>query len=335
MKSFQRVVAVSLNPAIDRVVEVPQFRAGAHLRGRRLARYPAGKGVNVARAIVSLGQDCTVTGFVGRGEQAWYGEYLAEHAAAAGSEIDCRFVAVEGRTRENISVVDPQAPVADTHIVEEGFPVAATDLRHLQDHLAELAAAGSLVAFCGSLPQGLSIEAYVDLLKQCLAAGADVAVDASGDALRAAAELPLWLIKPNRQELAELTGRTTQGRDALLAAATPLAATIENLLVSTGGEGAMLVRQDRVLSACLDVAASEIVGTVGCGDVLLGGFLAGWLAAAAVAEDASAQKTNREIERTALRRGVAAATRAATRLGRQIDVADVAAAEALVALDKC
>ena len=306
-------------------MEVPNFRAGGHQRGHqrghRLARYPAGKAINVTRASVALGHPPVATGFIGEPEAEWYRQFLLEHHVE-----NCRLIPVAGHTRENITVVDPQSPDADTHLVEQGFSVSSDDITRLRDELGLLCETGRLVAFCGSLPPGLSVERYVGLLTFCLDLGAELVIDSSGEALRAATELPLWLVKPNREELAELTGseiRTqTQSRDA----ATDLARRVRWVLVSAGAEGAQLVDARGSCQAVLPLASKEVVGTVGCGDVLLGGFLAGW-------QGADRGEEAPPPGQFALRRGVAAATLAATRMMRAIDVASVTAMESGVRVD--
>jgi fructose-1-phosphate kinase PfkB-like protein len=137
-----------------------------------------------------------------------------------------------------------------------------------------LAKPGNLVIFCGSLPPGVGGGDFAKLLDICLSGGAKVAVDASGEALRATVGKKLWLLKPNSLELAELTGKKFANDAELLAAAKSLTADVENVLLSCGGDGAYLVRNDGVMR-CLPGMAVEVVNTVGCGDTLLGAFVGG------------------------------------------------------------
>lgn len=243
----------------------------------------------------------------------WYKHFLLEEDVE-----DCRLLPVAGFTRENITIVDPQAPGSDTHVVEPGFSVTADDVARLRDALGALAVAGRLVAFCGSLPPGLTVDQFSDLLRLCLDGGAQVAVDSSGDALRAGAELPLWLAKPNRQELSEWIGTPLQTHQQLLDAATVLAQRIRWVLLSVGAEGALLVDSHGSRQATLPLAAEKVIGTVGCGDVLVGGFLAGWQSAFPEVHDAAD---------VALRRGIAAATFAATQLTPAIAASSVEESE--------
>jgi len=311
---FDQIIAVSLNPAIDRVVEAPGFQAGGHQRVRRVARYPAGKAINVARAMAALDQQAVVTGFVGEAEAAWYRQFLQEEGI-----VDCRLTPVKGSTRENISIADPLSTNTDTHLIEEGFTVTSSDVAQLRDVLGSFAIGGRLIAFSGSLPTGLSVEQFTELLQYCLDSGAEVAVDSSGAALSAAADLPLWLVKPNRQELEEMAGSSLQTYEQQKDIASKLAQRIRWVLVSAGAEGAWLFDKHNSRRAVLKLPADEIVGTVGCGDVLFGGFLAGW-------QHASRSDTAPDAESPAadaLRHGVAAATFSATQLMRAVDATNV------------
>ena len=306
MVPFEQVISVALNPAVDRVVEVPGFHVGGHRRGRRITRYPAGKAINMARAMAALGQPSTVTGFIGQPEAEWYRQFLSDHGIE-----DYRVVAVAEPTRENITVVDPDSRDADTHIIEQGFTIVAGDVAQLRETLSSLASPGRLFAFCGSLPAGVTVAQFVEMLQLCLDGGAQVAVDASGAALEAAVELPLWLIKPNVEELAALIGEELFTRDEQLAAAKRVAARVDRVLLSDGARGATLIDAQEVHHACATIPTEDVVGTVGCGDALLGGFLSGWQTAT--------QQGEADPGQFALWQGVAAATLAATQLERRIE----------------
>lgn len=288
-----------------------------------MARYPAGKAINVARTMAKLGQRCVVSGFIGKSDEAWFRDYLAEQRPASHVSnnraepaplIDSQLVSVSGDTRENISVVDPQNADNDSHIIEQGFSVTEDDVARLEDVLSRHASANHLIAFCGSLPEGLSAERFGELIEFCLGRGAAVAVDSSGPALEVAAKLPLWLIKPNGDELSELIGQPLSTTAEQISAAKELAQTIRWVLVSGGSEGATLVDTSGHRHAVLPVASSDIVGTVGCGDALVGGFLAGWQQTLDTNSDPSLSRDS-----AALRRGVTTASHAATQLERCVD----------------
>lgn len=271
------IITVSLNPAIDRVIEVDGFAVGAHQVGRELLRVPAGKGVNVSRALAAMDVPSTATGFLGD-------ESLAAYEPLFGGLITGAFVMVKGRTRENITITDRRTG-PDTHIRDAGLPVDAAGLAGMNETLRRLAVPGALVIFSGSLPPGVSPGDFAAMVSTCLAGGARVAVDSSGPALTAVANLPLWLVKPNTQELPQLVGRAIADEKDQLTAARGLALRVANVLLTCGSGGAYLFAGDVAIHAVVPLEAGEIVSTVGCGDTILAAYVGG-IAKGASARDA-------------------------------------------------
>jgi len=268
MEQNLQIIAVALNPAIDRVLEVPNFKVGAHQSARTIARYPAGKAVNVARVLGLLDVPCTLTGLIGQGEVDYFESELA------GSKVQMQLLVLPGSTRENVTIVDPAAHV-ETHLRDVGFEVAERDITRLKKKLLLLAGEGRLFVFSGSLPQGIAPADLADMVALCKNAGARVAVDASGAALAAAVEVRPWLIKPNQQELQALTGNDTATAEQIVQAATKLTDLVETVLVSCGAEGGYLFADKTCLYGKCSLEPERIANTVGCGDSLLAGFLAG------------------------------------------------------------
>jgi 1-phosphofructokinase len=263
-----QIVAVALNPAVDRVLEVPGLRPGAHQVARLLARYQGGKAVNVAKGLAGLGVPCTLTGLLGRDEYEYYTQDLQRF------NVRMAMVRVAGQTRENITLVDPTAH-NETHLRDRGFVVSAEELTGLRSTLTDLAQPGTVFVYSGSLPLGIGPEELTDLLRICRQAGADLAIDTSGPALAAAVSASAWLIKPNREELEELLQLRLPTAEALLAAGRDLARRIPLVLVSDGANGAYLFTGQDAWHARCPVTPSHVASTVGCGDALLAGFLAG------------------------------------------------------------
>jgi 1-phosphofructokinase len=262
------IITVSLNPAVDRVLEVPDFRLGEHQTGREVRRMPAGKGVNVSRVLTALGTPCIATGFLGRDNRGEFQQVLAESKTAD------EFFPLPGRTRENVTITDPDAR-QETHIRDVGLEVDEPNFHRLVTKLRLVAREGYIVLFCGSTPPGIGPDKFAELVDACIGVGARVAVDTSGEPLRAVADRKLWLVKPNAAELAELAGRELGDEDAQLAAARELAQRIDVVLLTRGEEGAYLLTSELAVHGRADVDPERIRNTVGCGDVLLGAFVAG------------------------------------------------------------
>ncbi|GGV27992.1 1-phosphofructokinase [Actinomadura cremea] len=260
------IVTLTLNPSLDRTIEVDVLTRGAVIRARSARLDPGGKGVNVSRALLANGADSTAVLTVGGAD----GEQLRRLLRAEGLPV--RAVRVVGRTRSNVTVVEPDGVV--TKLNEPGGPLSAAELDEVT-RAVEAAAAGGAgwLVGCGSLPPGVPHTAYAALCRRFAADGVRVAVDTSGPALRAAVAAGPDLVKPNLEELAEAVGgEVGTVADAVEAAGELRAQGARGVLVSLGAEGAVLVDDDGVLSGDAPVARPR--STVGAGDALLAGFLA-------------------------------------------------------------
>ncbi len=259
-------VSVALNPAIDRTVEVEELRLGEVVRGRMVYLEPAGKGVNVARTLAALGHGVTCTGFLGSGEASWFDRSLKE------SGVQSAFVRVAGTTRENLTYLERSG--RETHIVEAGFEVTHAEIVCLRRRLADLTESGTWVLLTGRPAPGFEVEDFRALLSDLRARGARLAVDSSGEFLQAAAAGGVNVLKPNEEELSQLVGRELRDGDDVLRAARQLTGKIASVVVSLGTKGALCVTFRNVWQAA-ERDPTPAVSTVGCGDALLAGFVAG------------------------------------------------------------
>jgi len=262
------IITVSLNPAIDRTLEVENFALGAHQAGREIHRSPGGKAVNVSRTLAALGLRSIATGFLGEDNRSSFDVLFRK------SLVSDQFFTLPGRTRENVTIAD-QATRRETHIRDRGLEISPRAIDRLDKKLKLLARPDSIVLFSGSLPPGIGEEEFRQLVSHCIHSGARVAVDTSGPALQAVARLPIWLIKPNATELAEFTGRKLQDVVEQVQAARDLTARVDVVLLTRGSEGACLLTRDLSLHGKVDVPPERVSNTVGCGDALLGAFVAG------------------------------------------------------------
>lgn len=266
-KELPPIIAVSLNTAIDRALEVSGLEVGGHVRGRLVSIQPAGKAVNVARFLGTLGTPCILTGFVGEGDRARFARSFAKTA------VHVEVFEGHGPTRENITLIDPSGGI-ETHIRDVGFELSEDDLKRMRKKLGILAVRRAYVLFAGSLPPGMDAKMFERLVAVCRDRTAYIAIDSSGpglDAVRRGG--PLWLVKPNREELAELTGRPVETVLQMRQAAEALLERIELVVVTLGPEGACLFTRAGAWRATPHLDPAEIVNTVGCGDALLAGFV--------------------------------------------------------------
>lgn len=256
------IVTVTPNPSVDRTYHLGALRPGELHRARAVWSEASGKGVNVGRVLRRLGVPSRMIVTAGGGEGRLLNELLP------GLEV----VRVAGATRINVTLmVDGAEP---TKVNEPGTALTAGEADRLVAAASE-ALAGDVgwLACCGSLPAGTSPELVTRLVEAGRAAGVPVVVDASGPALAAAVAARADLIKPNRDELAELTGREVSTMDDVVGAARETRARTGGVvLVSLGGDGALLVTAEGDWYATSPPITP--VNTTGAGDALLAGYLA-------------------------------------------------------------
>ncbi|MEV0529705.1 1-phosphofructokinase family hexose kinase [Streptomyces sp. NPDC050439] len=195
------ILTVTLNAALDITYRVPALVPHASHRVTEVIERPGGKGLNVARVLAALGHDVTVTGFAG-GDT---GRVLHERLAGE-PRVTEALVPVAGATRRTLAVVD--AATGDTtQLNEPGPAVSPAEWTAFQASYEELLRRGArAVALCGSLPPGVPVGAYATLVRAARAAKVPVLLDTSGEALRRGVAARPDIVKPNADELAELTG---------------------------------------------------------------------------------------------------------------------------------
>jgi 1-phosphofructokinase len=263
-----KIIVVSLNPCIDRGIEVPNFAIGAHQTGSQLFRRPAGKPVNVAHTLGLLKVPTMIIGFIGKGQQDYFERYLNRES------VSCQLFPVPGKTRENITIIDPVRKT-ETHIRDRGFEVTIDEIGKLRKKLALLCRKDTVVVFNGSLPPGLSLEDLIELVQVCHLNEAKVCIDCSGPVLRACRPLGIWMIKPNGSELAEMLEIPVAGPEQVIAAGKELEKSVAVIVVTAGKDGAFLFSESGHLKGRIPLDPGLVKNTVGCGDAMLAGFLAG------------------------------------------------------------
>ena len=261
------VVTVTLNPAIDRTVTIPNFTAGAVNRVEQEYASPGGKGVNVASALADYGHLVAVTGFLGRENTALFADLFAR------KKIEDRFVRITGRTRVGIKIIDPILHQT-TDINFPGPMSTPADLDALHEQLAALDS--TWVAIAGSLPPGVNGEIYRDIATGLKAVGRKVVLDTSGEALHRGVEALPNIIKPNIYELEALVDKRLQSEVEVIEAAKKLVDRgIELVVVSMGKDGACFVSEAAAVVA--RPPEIEVKSTVGAGDAMVAGVIAAQL----------------------------------------------------------
>ena len=259
------IVTLTPNPSVDRTVSITDLQRGEVHRATASRIDPGGKGVNISRALTAH-KAPTLAVLPAGGPQ---GHLLAELLAEAGIAVS--IVPIAGSIRANVALVEPDGTT--TKINEPGPSLSGPELDALlAGAVATLAEQPSWLVGSGSLPPGVGDDLYAGLVRRCRDAGVSVAVDASGPPLRLAVAAGPDLIKPNLEELEELVGRPLGSVGDVLTAALDLVdGGVATVVVSLGGQGALLVSPSVVAQAVAPVSAP--LSTVGAGDALLAGYL--------------------------------------------------------------
>lgn len=257
------IYTLTLNPALDRELTVATIEFDTVLRARESRVDYGGKGFNVSRMLASLGGQSVAMGYAG----GRTGETLQAGLTALGIETD--FVWVEGETRTNVSIV---SATHDHHIkVNEAGPVIPeTACRALLERVAERVGAGDWWVLAGSLPPGVPATIYADLIHLIQEAGAFAVLDTSGEALRQGISAAPLLVKPNDNELSELSGLpVTTPHEAIDAAATLTG--VKLVVISMGAQGAVLVSGTHAWVATPPTIQAG--NPIGAGDSMVAGLV--------------------------------------------------------------
>jgi 1-phosphofructokinase len=266
-----RIITVGLAPAWDIVCQGRDLDWGRHARIDDQIIRPAGKALNVSHALAWMGWESIAAGFWGRDDH----DEMQRAVGRLAGRVDPRMTTTEGRTRQNITVVDTLHQ-REMHLRHKSGLASEPDLRRLDADLGRLVRAGDLCVFAGAMPAGELLEQTVGLVRTCRRAGARIAADTHGLALRSIVGAGLtWLISPNVEELRELLQSDIEDTPVELArAGRSLLDGMDMVLISRGEHGALIVANHGAWTGHCETPGT-VLSTVGCGDYLLAGFLAG------------------------------------------------------------
>lgn len=262
------IVTVTMNPAIDKTVEIDALQPGGLNRITKVEYDAGGKGINVSKTIRELGGESIATGFLGGNAGRTIEAVLKERG------IRGDFIWVEGETRTNTKVFEKSGAV--TELNEPGPAISEEQLEELIQKLEGYADEQTLVILAGSIPNGVDKQIYSKIINRVHKKGAKVLLDADGELFRNSLEAGPDIIKPNRVELEEYAGFDYRAsNEELLEMARDFRAKgIDTVAVSMGKSGAMLVREGyEVKCPALSVKAHS---TVGAGDAMVAALAYSW-----------------------------------------------------------
>lgn len=271
------IYTVTFNPAIDYIVHMDDFRAGYTNRTTGEEYYFGGKGINVSTILNNLGIESTALGFI----SGFTGKALEQGLAEQGMRTD--FIELEkGFTRINVKIKSDGAAEgiefnrSETEINGQGPTISGEAIDELFAKIGRMSQEDILVV-SGSVPASMPDDIYERIMEKTSKAGIMTVVDATGSLLLNVLKYKPFLIKPNNDEVSEMLGEHLETTEEIAWGAKQLRAKgARNVLISRGAKGAVLVTEtDEVIAA--DAIKCDAVNTVGAGDSMVAGFLAGYM----------------------------------------------------------
>jgi 1-phosphofructokinase family hexose kinase len=263
------IITVTLNAALDKTLEVPNFTPGRRHRTVDQTTMPGGKGVNVARAIKRLGQPVIATGLAGGATGNRIVEALNDEA------ILNAFVRIREESRTNTAVLDPTTGM-QTEINERGPAVSAAELELFREKLLYLAKGASIVVFAGSLPRGIDNEVYARLIREVRRLGPATMIDTEGEPMRLAVRAEPDVVSPNELEAEELVGHEFNDVDDRLQAVVEMRrlGAVEAIMTVPDGCYAQVLDGGTPTLYRVRVEEQEARSSIGSGDAFLAGYVA-------------------------------------------------------------
>lgn len=261
------VYTVTLNPALDYVMRVEKIRFDDINRSYFEDLHYGGKGINVSVMLTRLGVPNKALGFIA----GFTGERLRELLCA--ENVDCEFLRLsDGSTRINVKIESD----TELDINARGPQIYETDIDKLISEMSEIKKDDYLV-LAGSIPENLPSDTYGRILASLNDRGINFVVDAAGDLLLNVLKYKPFLIKPNHHELGDIFGVKIENDEDVIKYAGKLKQMgAKNVLVSCGSKGATLFDENGNVTN-VGIVEGKVVNTVGSGDSMVAGFLAGYI----------------------------------------------------------
>ena len=256
---------ITLNPSLDYIVKVDDFKVGHVNRTSKEDIYPGGKGINVSIVLKSLGVKNRALGFTA----GFTGEEIEKLVANHG--VDNEFIRLEkGMSRINVKLKSKE----ESEINGMGPDISKNDIEKLYEKLEALKA-GDFVVLAGSIPNTLPDDIYETIMKDFKDKEINFVVDATKDLLLNVLKYKPFLIKPNHHELGEMFNVKLNSKDEIITYAKKLQEIgARNVIISMAGDGAILIEENGEITIS-DTPKGTLVNSVGAGDSMVGGFLAG------------------------------------------------------------
>ena len=260
-----KITTLTLNPAFDLHCFIEDFEPFHENLADTAVLEAGGKGVNISRALSSLGVESKALVVLGDENGDAFRHALARDG------IDGIFIELAGRIRENITLHTKSS--SETRISFRGFAADASILCRVSDALDGYLDSDTVVTLTGSLPMGVGVEDAKNMLKKLKAKGAKIVIDSRSFKLDDIKAVRPWLIKPNEEEISMYSRVKISDLESAARAAVELRESCaENVIISLGDKGAVLACEDGAFA--VNAPKIEALSTVGAGDSMIAGFIA-------------------------------------------------------------
>lgn len=255
------IITVTINPAVDKTVEIEELKYGELNRFKNVISDAGGKGINVSKAIKALGGNSIASGFIGGSNGIFIETALNE------LNINCDFIHIQQNTRSNLKIVENNGRV--TELNEPGSKILPNEIDNLIEKLESYANNSSLFVLSGSVPDSVDKNIYKILIEKLKLKGAKILLDADGELFLNGLKAKPNIIKPNRYELENLYNLNHKASDNELIkiGSDILKNGIDLVAISLGKEGAIFIDKNNIIKCnALDVKSHS---TVGAGDSMV------------------------------------------------------------------
>ncbi len=262
------IYTVTLNPSLDYIVRLDAFAEGTVNRADYEAIVAGGKGINVSVMLRALGVESMALGFIAG--------FTGEEIRRLVREMGCKeefLMLKNGFSRINIKM---KTRASESEVNGAGPLVSEEELHAFMESLDALES-GDMLVLSGSVPKSVPKTIYCDIASRMEGKGVLLIADASGSLLSDILPYKPFLVKPNHHELGTLFGTEIHtSEDAIFYAKKLQTLGAQNVLVSMAGDGAVLISEEgRVYTA--SAPKGNVINSVGAGDSMVAGFLAGYL----------------------------------------------------------
>lgn len=255
------IYTLTLNPSIDYIIEMDEFKSGEVNRSNREFKYPGGKGINVSRVLTNLEVENKALGFVG----GFTGKYIKDFLNNEGVATD--FIEVEEDSRINVKIkskIESEINGGGPHISQEKLEELYRKIEDLKED--------DILVLAGNVQKTLPKELYTEIQKKVSGKNVKVVVDTTGEALVNTLKYKPFFIKPNKHELEEIFNVKLNSINEIAEYGVRLLEMgAQNVVISMAGDGALLITEGKIYKS--NVPKGEVRNSVGAGDSLVGGFL--------------------------------------------------------------